>query len=280
MKSLLSFYLFLTVLFSCLAASAEESAPSPGAYRSPSVYVTSMHQWVVDRMLTWMPPGHSKVKMAAETAEEGKERYEEIADDLISVVFDPTEKPIFSGTYGRSKTLAIMLSVSWFESGFRKDVDQGLGSLARGDSGQSWCLMQVKLGKEEKALENTKQRIVLDGDYFKFTLDKSIGFGGKDLVRDRKTCFRTGLHLIRNSFDRSSALPLYDRLSIYASGKAIRNFDVSKARVKRAQAWLSQELPPLEDQAVMSILHPPDEGLPPTQFDPARGAPATAGNVG
>jgi hypothetical protein len=279
MKLLLSLYLSLALLLSVSAASAD-LAPGVRTFRSPSVYVTSTHQWVVDRMLTWMPPGQSKVKMASETAEEGKARYEEIADDLISVVFDPSERPVFSGSYGRAKTLAIMLSVSWFESGFRKDVDLGLGGLARGDSGQSWCLMQVKLGKEEKALENTKQRIVLDGDYFKFTTDRSAGFGGKDLVRDRKACFRTGLHLIRNSFDRGAGLPVLDRLSIYASGKAIRDFDVSRVRVKRAQAWLSQELPPLEDKAVMDILHPPEEELLPVTGDPGLKPPGASGNVG
>jgi hypothetical protein len=65
--------------------------------------------------------------------------------------------------------------------------------------------------------------------------------------------------MIRNSFDRGAGLPVLDRLSIYASGRAIRDFDVSKVRVKRAQAWLSQELPPLKDQAVMDILHPSED---------------------
>ncbi len=252
MKLLLS--LCATLFLLSFLASADADEPVRG--RIPSVHVTSMHQWVVGRMMAWMPPGKSMVKDAVEDPGEGKARYEEIADDLISVVFDPSEKPIFSGPHGRSKTLAILLSIAFFESGFRKDVDRGVGSLSKGDFGQSWCLMQIMLGKPDPRTGDTRRRIALNNKYFTFTKAAGEGFGGLDLVRDRKTCFRVGLHLVRNSFDKSSSLPLYDRLSIYASGSAVRDFDVSKHRVKKAQTWLAQDPPPLDDSSVLDILHP------------------------
>ncbi|HEY8094508.1 MAG TPA: hypothetical protein VIE65_00245 [Methylobacter sp.] len=256
MKSLLQFAVLCFFPF-CIAANSPVQESTP---RIPSIYVTSMHQWVVERMIAWMPPGKSMIADAKETPEEGKARYESIADDLISVAFDPQEKPVFTGSYGRTKTLAVLLSLAFFESGFRKDVDTGTGPLSKGDSGQSWCLMQVMLGKPERSSGNTKTHIVIDNPHFRFVDSKNEGFGGLDLIRNRKACFRVGLHLVRNSFDNSASFPLYDRLSIYASGKLLRNLSVSKHRIQKAQTWLSQEAPPLKDDEVMDLLHPNVEG--------------------
>lgn len=232
--------------------------------------ITSLHQWVVQRMVSWLPPGRSFIKDALETPEEGKKRYEEIAQALISVVFDPNEKPIFGGQYGRSKTLALLLSVAYFESGYRKDVDLGLGPLARGDNGQSWCMMQVMLGRPSHLDSNTRRRVVLEDKYYKiisrptkyengqvqYTSDPPQGWGGLELVRDRKRCFRTGLHLIRKSFDACRTIPLLDRLSVYGAGECIKNMEASRVRVRKAQKWLAHTKPPLTDKEIMGLLHP------------------------
>lgn len=228
------------------------------ASKIPSVAVTSLHQWLLDRMLSWMPPGRSYIPAAKETKEEGSDRYAEIADSMISVVYDPAEKPLFGGKYGRAKTLALIASMSWFESGYRKDVDFGLGSLGRGDNGKSWCMMQVLLGKD--GLGRSPKRVHLTQDSFKLIgkndalWDQSLG--GEHLVQSRTGCFRTGLHMARNSFRACRGLPVEDRLGVYGAGKCIAGWSKSRVRVKKAQRWLASSKPPLTDAEAMLLLHP------------------------
>jgi len=62
-----------------------------GKAQAPSASVTSLHQWLLDRMLSWMPPGRSYIKDAKEMKEEGSVRYAEIADAMITVAYDPAE---------------------------------------------------------------------------------------------------------------------------------------------------------------------------------------------
>jgi hypothetical protein len=216
--------------------------------------VTSLHQWVLNRMLSWNPPGRSLIRDAKESGDDGKRRYEEISDAIISVVYDPKEPPIFSGKYGRARTLALVLSVAYFESGFRKDVDLGVGSLARGDNGQSWCMMQIMLGRPG-ASGNTKTRISLKDNSYKLTSNPNEGWGGNELVSDREKCFRIGINLIRKSFRSCPQLPIEDRLSVYGAGQCILNMQPSRVRVKKAQDWLKTDVPPLTDKEVMDVLH-------------------------
>ena len=227
----------------------------------PSIMVTSLHQWLVSRMLNWMPTGRSFIKDAKETKEEGKKRYEKIADAMIMVVYDPKEKPLFGGKYGRAKTLALVASISWFESGYRRDVDLGLGSLGVGDQGRSWCMMQILLGR--KQLDGkTKNRITLTEDYYTLLTspkDRMAGWGGENLVQDRVACFRTGLHLARRSFRACRNYHVQDRLGVYGSGGCIGNWTPSRIRVKKAQKWLAIEKPPLTDKEAMALLHPPKD---------------------
>ena len=240
--------------------------PKPKPKTSPSVRVTSLHQWLVGRMLNWMPTGRSFIKHAKETKEAGKKRYEEIADAMITAVYNPAEKPLFGGKYGRAKTLALVASMAYFESGYRKDVDFGLGSLGVGDKGQSWCMMQILLGR--KQLDGkSKNRIILTKDYYTLLTspkDRTAGWGGEDLIKDRVACFRTGLHLARRSFRGCRNYHVQDRLGIYGSGGCIKNWAPSRIRVKKAQKWLAIEKPPLTDKEAMKLLHPP----PPPDKDP------------
>lgn len=262
--------LVVSLCVSCLLATMVAQANSdvsiaitvPSISGRPSSLVTSVHQWTVDRMLVWMPPGHSQVRENIhETPEEGKTRYEEMADDAISVAFNPNEKPLFEGKYGRSKTLAVMMALSFFESGYRMDVDTGVGTLSRGDHGNSWCLMQVNLGKERIVsskdgviVKSTKDRIMLDSDFYSYTTDPSVGYGGRDLVENRRICYTVGLHMIRRSFKAGALRPVDERLRVYA-GNTNEATEKSKVRIRKAQRWLAQFPPPLEDADVMHLLY-------------------------
>jgi hypothetical protein len=220
--------------------------------------------WIFQKMSKWAPPGKIFIPEAEETPEEAQERYKQIAKDATEVAFDPSEKPLFSGRYGRSQTVAMILSVAWWESRYRRDVDLNLGKRARGDHGQSWCMMQVKLGEPIKDTDDeTPSRIIMkDNGSYEITSDKDRGWTGGDLIHDRQKCFHAGLRMIRNSFNSCSKLPVLDRLSVYASGDCHENQPQSRARVGSAVEWLSYRIPPLTDSEVINSLSSPEESVP------------------
>lgn len=192
-----------------------------------------------------------------ETEQDAQARYESIAKDLIEVVYNPNEKPLFSGPLGRAKTVDVILAVSSFESGFRQDVDFGSGHLAKGDGGQSWCLMQVKLGPA-RANGKTAQRLIVNPDgSFTFTTDPTKGYGGEDLVSDRKNCFRAGLSILRASFNMCGQTELKDKLRAYASGACDKGQPQSRLRMGLAIRWMDQKAPPLDDNGVINLMNPP-----------------------
>lgn len=180
--------------------------------------MNSLVTYLVAAMTAWVPlyaqPGH-------DSTEDTMARYESIARDAVSVAFDESEEPLFSGPQGRAQTALLMLSVASFESSFHKAVDEGI---RRGDHGHSYCLMQIHVG---------------DG----VTVE---GWTGKQLVEDRQLCFRAALHILHRSFSVCRSLPIADRLSAYASGHCYENSEVSRVRMNRARAWWATHTPPAE----------------------------------
>lgn len=207
--------------------------------------------WASKKITVWSPPGRTFYPDALETSEEALSRYRSIANDALSVAFDPQEAPLFKGPYGRMRTAALILAVARSESGFRKDVDFGLGPHSKGDGGQSWCLMQVKLGMAVKG--RTKLRLSMQKEGVKYNTDDS-SWGGEDLISDRQKCFRAGLHIMRNSFLFCAHLPVEERLSSYTSGSCDNGKDSSKVRVGSAMRWLSVSPPPASDQTLFEII--------------------------
>jgi len=192
--------------------------------------------WALAFMLSWAPPGKSHVKDAIETPEEGTARYTDIARAAARVAFDPAVKPLVRGPRARSQTLAIMLSVAYHESGFRRDVDLGLGPLARG-SGTDSCLMQIRIGRGQ-----TEE-----------------GWSHGELVGDRDKCFKVGLRLLRRSIGACRSLPPLDWLSAYARGQCSADDPVSHALMGPA---LRVRTAPVEDVQVLAAASP-DAGAGP-----------------
>ena len=211
--------------------------------------------WILSLMTSVSPVGRPQyVPEAKESVEEATVRYDSIAKDVIDVVFDPNEKPLFSGAKARIKTVSVLLAVANFESGFRRDVDLGIGPRSKGDSGASWCLNQINLGKVDLK-GNTPRRIVVSiGKGFKFTKDKDIGWSGPDLVADRKKCFRAALALMRSSFAScGNNIPLDEKLQVYGSGSCGKGILGSKRRMRLAFIWASRA-PDLKDQAIIDLV--------------------------
>jgi hypothetical protein len=166
--------------------------------------------YLLAAMVTWSPPGDHDYY---EQREETLDRYAAIARDIATVALDPNEPPLFGGPQGRAQTGLLLASVAFYESGgYRRDVDFGIGKKARGDSGRSWCLMQINIG-DGTTIEN---------------------WTGRDLVLDRQKCLRVGLRRMRQSFDMCKGEAFMDRLSGYTTGRCTPGDDYSHRRMKRA----------------------------------------------
>jgi hypothetical protein len=174
--------------------------------------------WLVAVITSWAPPGRPQMTYpdATETAEEAVARYRSIASDALDVAYDESEAPLFGGAEWRARadTALMLLAVALKESGFRKDVDTGLGKMAKGDGGRSVCLMQINVGTGT---------VPVDG---------VIGTWGADtLLQDRKNCFRAALHLMRRSFRQCQGGSDL-RLAAYASGSCDKGHQASQNRMR------------------------------------------------
>ena len=187
--------------------------------------------WLVGIIAIWAPPGR-KIETfpdAKERPSEAMDRYKSIAEDLVAVAFDPSERPLFKGPprTARAKTALLMAAIALKESGFRKDVDFGLGKMGRGDQGRSVCLLQLNVGAG---------KVPLPGE--------PGTWGAEDLLKDRKKCFRAGLHMVRRSMSacRGSILK---SLSGYTSGSCEKGHQASENRIRAYQRALERSpLPP------------------------------------
>ena len=199
-------------------------------------------QWVVSFITKYAPPGRKTYyKHAEETKAEALVRYDAIADALVSVVYDPEVKPLFAGPHGRAQTASVILGVVLWETAFRKDVDFALGKHGRGDNGESWCLMQIKVGEGKTADWNIR----LNRPAVKTDPPEDIlsGYTGQQLVADRKLCIAEGLKIMRGSFGACKQLPVEERLSAYASGSCDKGREKSKQRVGTGMKWFQRSLP-------------------------------------
>ena len=189
---------------------------------------TKLILWLVATMLRWTLPTPQHEAAAA--------RYEEIAKDAVEVAFDPAEKPLFGNSIGRTQSVIVMLAIASYESGFRKDVEEGR---ARGDHGRSWCLMQINLGTS---------RVRLDGDGWAWAKEGEPGaWSGEDLAADRQKCFRMALHFARVSYRACGDL------SLYTSGACSSTEKSAQFRALRAKDALRRNPIDWLDVDVLSV---------------------------
>ena len=238
--------LVTTLLILTLASPALASNPptlgailDPEASEEDEARLELVKDWIKSFMIDTAPPGRKIYhKDGQETIDDTLKRYDSIADDLVSVVYDPNTKPVFKGPDGRARTISLILSVMLHESGFMKHVDYGLGAHARGDEGESWCLMQLHVGDGRTMKWNTKEdRPVEWNDPEE---DIAEGYTGPEMVKNRRLCIAEGLKILRISFASCSGLPLEDRLRLYASGSCEKGSKESRNRVGKAIRWFAK----------------------------------------
>jgi len=221
--------------------------------------------WIIALIVSAAPPSRRHhIPEARETEQEARVRYASIAKDLVEVVYDANERPLFSGPFGRAKTVTVLLAIMTYESSFRKDVDEGHGKFAKGDGGRSWCMLQVNLGQENATGKTPNRIVTLPTGGFRFTTDPTLGWGGEDLVADRRKCIRAGLAIVRNSFNACGpTTELKNKLKVYASGKCTEGEKESQTRMGLALLWQGR-LPTNTDAEVLRELTAPTTPTAPT----------------
>lgn len=184
-----------------------------------------MHTHLIAAIVTLMcllsPPGRNTfIKEAQETREIALERYARIAEEIVAAATDPSEPSLG----GRSATVAVLVSITYHESaGWRRDVDLGLArvrlaAMGWNDHGRAWCLGQVELGLKATPTGMVSAERTLEG------------WSGEDLLADRSKCIRATLHIASRSFQTCRALPLSDRLAMYAGGSCEGEDALEKSR--------------------------------------------------
>ena len=282
--------------------------PSARADMKPVPDAEEMQKWMVEKMVQWAKPGITFHPPAMESFEDGKARYGLIANAVLHTV--SKEKSMFGGQHGRIRTATLLLSISMFESAYRKDVDMNLGKEGRGDGGRSWCLMQVQLGSPiyvdsqgkrvslaqvckmaptypgssdqvqkceyvppPGAIASTPSRIVFVKDGYEITSDQTRGYSGQDLVANRELCFTAGLRIVWTSFNACKSLPMAERLSAYASGNCKDGKEASRRRMGAAVRWMTSSPPPMNDARMVQFFTPTVTPPAPTEIPVAFGMP-------
>lgn len=177
-------------------------------------------------MLAWMPLRNQANR---ETEEAASARYESIASDIATVATDPSEPPLFGGDDGRVKSALVVLSVAFWESGFRADVDGGRCKPNECDHGLAYSLWQL----------HPEDGFIFDGDVFTYSRNRSHAwreehaseiFDGPMLIQDRQLAARVALHILRYSVRNGGSLGIY-------TGE---NGNGPKARLRygHAMSWL------------------------------------------
>jgi hypothetical protein len=248
-RAILLFVLMMAALSAALPVSASPS-PAPGS--EPIVHDDARVTWLLAAMLRLVPPDrlqHSYVPEARESLEQTRERYVAIAEAIRDVAWDPNEQPLWTGRLGRARTASVLLSLAYHESGFRRDVDLGIGRarLARqgwNDHGRSWCVLQINLGRKPVAQP--------DGTMLEQSARMTEeGWSGRDLIADRDKCMRAGFHIVRRSLSTCASLPFYERLSSYAGGDCAKDESKGKSivRLRTAKRIMEYQAPPSDAPA-------------------------------
>lgn len=171
------------------------------------IEINTLVGWMLSVVLTLSQSKHPTTP--AEDAIERLVRMESISKDIIDVVFDPAEEPLFPGPRGREKSAVFVATYASHESGrFNKNVDLGK---ARGDGGSSWCIMQLHIGAGKTA----------------------EGWTGKELIADRQKCVRAGYHVMRSAMKMCKG-PEEHKMAAYISGRCDVARTQSQERYKHA----------------------------------------------
>lgn len=205
--------------------------------------------WILAIMTTWSPPTRTHyIPEAMESHDQARSRYAEIAQAIVDGV--EGEKLLYGGKHGKAKTVMFVAYVWWQESGFRRDVDLGLGRerLAKqgyNDYGKSWCMGQLNLGKRRFRVDGSDEASTRwRWDSARKTVE---GYSGRELLENRELCAKATLGAMRRSILTCRKLPRNERLAAYHSGKCEKPRGRKLSRIRYRLFWrqLAKHPPPV-----------------------------------
>jgi len=220
---LMATFILPGVGFAEKAAEPDKSASKASEEDAPKKTEKELaEEWIISFMVKNSPPGRKTYYVdAQETKEDALTRYKSIAEDIVEVVYSPNTPVVFGGDHGRARTITVILGIMFFESGFGKHVDYNIGKFARGDNGNSFCMMQMNVGtgRTWKGAGGWNIKHHRPWRYGDKKADIVLGATGPEMIADRRKCITEGLRLIRISFRSCRKRPLKEKLLVYASGK-------------------------------------------------------------
>jgi len=161
--------------------------------------IPSLTAYLLYFMIAAVPPQHHAYRECRDRTER---RYVHIARAIATVALDPDEKPVFDGD--RVKTALLLASIASYEGVYRHDITY----CKRAGLGGAMTLYQIE----------------------RPTKDEHI-------CRSLEEDTRIALHRVWQSFFVCWDYPEEDRLSFYADGRCIKNWQRSRSRVQRAMRW-------------------------------------------
>jgi len=208
--------------------------------------------WLLSIMLSIVPcqKNYHVPTYAQESIQQCESRYDGISKSIAEVVYHPNSTPLWGGNHGRARTALTVLTIMYFESGFRRDVDIGiererLSRYGWNDYGRSWCMMQINLGN--------KSRMIDGAAIVNSASNTPHGWTGKDLIADRRKCVAAGLYIVRRSFKACPGQSFNNRLRVYASGSCDKGGDASAARMKKMVKLYTEHPPTFGDSSINYI---------------------------
>jgi hypothetical protein len=212
--------------------------------------------WILAAMTALAPPHREHyVQLAKESYAQADARYREIAEAIVDESF--AGRPLFGGKGGRISTAMLVTTIFFMESGFRRDIDLGIGNVrlrraGLNDFGRSWCMGQINLGFKR----------VPDPDHPGMWKETSTaatpdGWYGPDLTADRRKCVRATINALRLSMSTCRSLPADQRLAAYAAGNCESETGkrLSEARMRLFFRWNARGRPNTVDEQVLKEMN-------------------------
>jgi len=149
-------------------------------------------QYILAAMLAWAPA--SQHANRDPNPEATLARYTSIAHDIAAAATHPDEPALFKDDDKRVRTALLLASIAFWESGFRRDVDEGQCRPPECDGGSAWTLWQM----------HTDAGLTFEGVTFRYAKDRPRGWEGEvltgaRLAKDRVMAARAALHMARVS---------------------------------------------------------------------------------
>lgn len=148
-----------------------------------------------------------------------KNTYPATAEAFATVA---SESPLFEGDHKIARTIALFLSISYYESRFRND--------ARGGGGRWLCLMQVAREHLPKG-------------------------GAQKVLHDPEACVRAALPMLKHSFKRCASRPEEERLGLYVSSSCDKGTASSRGRMNLASYLIRRYRANLPDESAPTVEH-------------------------